>query len=516
MKGPRPLSALALLLTIPFLGAAAQPGPPEDKPKPAAMEPAPPPPVEKKSVTSHSIVLSGQKISYTATAGTLVLRDDAGKAKASIFSVSYVKDGVSDPATRPVTFCFNGGPGAASLWVHLGAFGPRRIETDESGLRYATPARLVDNEYSILDVTDLVFIDPVSTGWSRPAPGEDPKQFHGFEEDIASVGEFIRLWLARNQRFASPKMIAGESYGTARAAGLALALLESYGIQLNGVALLSTVLNWQNQEFPYENGNGNDIPFMIHVPSYTAAAWYHRRLAPDLQKDLRAALAESEAFAIGEYASALLQGDNLSEPRRREIAAKLARLTGVSAEFVERANLRIELYRFLKELRRNDGLTIGRIDARFTGRDLDSAGESPEFDPSIVGLDGPYATAINDYLRRELGYQEDAVYERLTRKVHPWKWSSSNEFVNVSEKLRLAMAKNPALRVLISSGLYDFATPYFDAYFTVAHMGLPPELRGNVRIETYEAGHMMYVKRTEHKKLHEDLVRFYREATGGR
>ncbi|HXU31363.1 MAG TPA: peptidase S10 [Thermoanaerobaculia bacterium] len=502
----RPLLAfVALLLSISTFGAAAQPAPPDDKAKPAA-------PVEKKAVTAHSIVLGGQRLAYTATAGTLVIRDEEGKAKASIFSVSYIKDGVSDPASRPVTFCFNGGPGAASLWVHLGAFGPRRIETDDDGLHYATPARLVDNEFTILDATDLVFIDPVTTGWSRPAPGEDPKQFHGFEEDLQSVGEFIRLWLARNQRFASPKMIAGESYGTARAAGLALHLLDRYGIQLNGVVLLSAVLNWQNQEFAI----GNDIPYLIHVPSYTAAAWYHGRLAPELQKDLRAALAESEAFALGDYASALLQGENLSATRRHEIAAKLARLTGLSAEFIERANLRIFLPQFMKELLRSEGLTIGRIDARFTGRDLDTAGDEPEFDPSIVGLDGPYSGAINDYLRRDLGYQEDAIYERLTDKVNPWQWGGGNGYVNVAESLRQAITKNPGLRVLIASGFYDFATPYFDARFTVAHMGIPSELRDRVKIENYEAGHMMYVKRSEHRKLHEDLVRFYREATAGR
>lgn len=510
MKCPRPLLSGILLLSIWALGASAQPGPMEDKPKPAAPEP--PAPVEKKSVTAHSVVLGGQRLAYTATAGTIVLRDEEGKAKASIFSVAYVKDGVSDPATRPVTFCFNGGPGAASLWVHLGAFGPRRVESDDEGLTFATPARLVDNEFSILDATDLVFIDPVTTGWSRPAPGVDAKQFHGYEGDVESVGEFIRLWLARNQRWASPKVVAGESYGTTRAAGLALHLLDRYGIQLNGVVLLSAILNWENQEFAI----GNDIPFLIHLPSYTAAAWYHGRLAPDLQKDLRSTLKEAEAFALGDYAGALLQGDRLSPARRHEVALQLARFTGLSVEFVERADLRIELHRFLKELLRNEARTVGRIDSRFTGRDLDSAGEAPEFDPSIVGFGGPYATAINDYLRRDLGYQEDAIYEHLTGKVHPWDWRDGNRYLNVAEDLRLAITKNPALHVLISSGFYDFATPYFDAFFTVAHLGLPPELRDRVKIETYEAGHMMYVKRTEHRKLHEDLVRFYREAAAGR
>ncbi len=425
MNRSRSLPMIALLLSFTVLEAPAQSAPMEEKAKPAAPEASAP--VEKRSVTSHSITLGGQRLAYTATAGTVVLRDDDGKAKASIFSVSYVKDGVSDPATRPVTFCFNGGPGAASLWVHLGAFGPRRVETDPEGMLYATPARLVDNEFSILDVTDLVFIDPVTTGWSRAAPGEDAKQFHGVEGDIESVGEFIRLWLARNQRWASPKVVAGESYGTTRAAGLALHLLDRFGIQLNGVVLLSAILNWQNQEFAV----GNDIPYLIHVPSYTAAAWYHGRLAPDLQKDLRAALAQAEAFALGDYASALLEGDRLTAARRREIAVELSRLTGLSLEFVERANLRIELQRFLKELLRGDGLTVGRIDARFTGHDLDSAGEEPEFDPSIVGLDAPYSAAINDYLRRDLGYQEDAIYERLTRKVRPWNWGGGNEYLNV-------------------------------------------------------------------------------------
>ncbi|MEP7011209.1 MAG: peptidase S10 [Acidobacteriota bacterium] len=506
----RPLPPFVLLLAFSTFGAAAQSGPMEEKPKPAAPEQ--PAPVEKKSVTTHSVLLGGQRLAYTATAGTVVLRDEEGKAKASIFSVSYVKDGVSDPGTRPVTFCFNGGPGAASLWVHLGAFGPRRVEGDAEGLTYANPARLVDNEFSILDATDLVFIDPVTTGWSRPAPGVDAKEFHGYEEDVASVGEFIRLWLARNQRWASPKVVAGESYGTTRAAGLAFYLLDRYGIQLNGVVLLSAVLNWQNQEF----ATGNDIPYLIHVPSYTAAAWYHHRLAPDLQKDLRAALKESEAFVLGDYASALLQGDRLSEARRHEIATQLSRFTGLSVEFVERANLRIELQRFLKELLRSEGKTVGRIDARLTGRDLDSAGEEPEFDPSIVGFGGPYVVAINDYLRRDLGYSEDAIYEHLTRKVNPWSWGDQNRYLDVAESLREAITQNPGLHVLIASGFYDFATPYFDAFFTAAHMGLPPELRDRVRIENYESGHMMYVKRTEHRKLHEDLVRFYREAIPGR
>ena len=464
---------------------------------------------EKKSVTRHAITLGNRKIEYTATAGTLILRDDEAKPKASMFYVSYIADGFPDPARRPVTFCFNGGPGAASLWVHLGAFGPRKVQRDSEGMALAPPAILIDNDQSILDHSDLVFIDPISTGYSRAATGEDPKQFHGLKEDIQWVSEFIRLWLVRNERFASPKFVAGESYGTTRAAGIALHLLDRYGIELNGVALLSLILNWQDQEF----GIGNDLPYIIHIPTYTATAWFHKKLPPELSGDLRAALAESEKFALGEYATALLEGNRLAPARRREIAAKLARLTGLSPEYIERTNLRVELERFQKELLRSEGRTVGRLDSRFVGRDLDNAGEYSEFDPATPPLVGPYAAATNDYLRRELKFQDDAVYEHLTRKVRPWGWDGfENRYANLGETLRQAMTKNPHMKVLIASGLYDFATPYFDAIYSVSHLGLPLELEPNVVIETYEAGHMMYIKDTEHQKLKADLATFYRQA----
>lgn len=467
-------------------------------------------PKDRSVRTQHSVTLDGQRIAYTANAGNLVLRDEEGKAKASIFYVAYTKDGVKDPGERPVTFSFNGGPGAAALWVHLGAFGPKMVAQDPEGKPLPPPGGRVDNPNSLLDVSDLVFLDPVSTGFSRPAPGEKPEQFHGVQEDIAWVGEFIRLWTTRNQRWGSPKFLAGESYGTTRSAGLAAYLQDRFGMQLNGIVLISTVLNFQNNNFDI----GNDLPYVTFLPTYAATAWYHKKLPADLSGDLEKTLAEVEQFALGEYASALLQGDDLPAARRKEIATRLARYTGLSVDYVERSNLRVEHIRFCKELLRDQGKTVGRIDSRFTGSDRDAVGESFEFDPSLTSLDGPYVAAMIDYLHRDLGFTEDLVYERLT-DVSPWSTAGfEGRYVNVAEPLRQAMVKNPNLHVLLTSGYYDLATPYFDSKYTVSHLGLPEELRGNVKIEYYGSGHMMYIRNSDHRKLKQDMARFIRAASG--
>ena len=500
-----PLLLLALTSAAAAQPPAPGPQPPQELAKPAGK---PPVPEEKSSVTRHTLTLDGKKLAYTATAGNLLLKDDDGTVKASVFYISYALDGGKDPAARPVTFSFNGGPGAASLWVHMGAFGPKKVERTDEGMGLPPPGRLIDNQESILDVTDLVFIDPVSTGYSRPAPGQDPKQFHGVKEDIDWVAEFIRLWVTRNQRWASPKLVAGESYGTTRAAGLAYQLADRYGMMLNGVVLLSTVLNWQDQDFHV----GNERPCFIHLPTYTAAAWYHKKLPPELSGDLLKTLGEAQAFALDEYGPALLQGDRLPDARRKEVAAKVARFIGLSPDYVDRSNLCVEIGRFTKELLRADGKTLGRLDTRFTGTDLDSVGEFYEFDPSIVSLDGPYVAALNDYIRRELKYENDLVYERLSGKVWPWKWTFENQYVNVAEYLRQAMTRNPHLQVLMAAGVYDLATPYFDAYFTKDHMGLPKELRDNVRVELYEAGHMMYIRKADHQKLKRDIAELIKRA----
>lgn len=517
---PKPLfSAVALALLLGATLLAAVPAASADEAA-AGMEESsqtgeearPPLPEEQLSVTHHSITLNGERIDYTATAGNYLLKADDGTPKASVFFVAYTKDGVEDPGRRPVTFSFNGGPGAAAVWVHLGAFGPKRVAMGEEGFPLPPPGRLVTNEQSILDVTDLVFIDPVSTGYSRAVPGEDPKQFHGLEEDVEWVGELIRLWVTRNQRWASPKLIAGESYGTTRAAALAGYLQSRLGMYVNGLVLISSVLNWQNQEMDV----GNDLPYAIHLPTYAATAWYHGKLAPDLaDRPLGEVLAEVEEFALTDYILALHQGDRLSPERRREIAERVARYSGLSPEYVERSNLRILVYRFFKELLREEGKTVGRLDSRFTGYDRDSAGEFPEYDPASVGVDIGYVSLLNDYLRRELGYETDLVYESLSRRVWPWSFDEhENRYVNVAEVLRQAMTKSPTLKVLLTSGYYDFATPYFDTVYTVDHLMLPEELRGNVEIAFYEAGHMMYIRRPDHVKFRDDVVRFIRACVG--
>lgn len=508
MRNPRSLLPLLLLTLLPAFPVLAQ-SPAGARTDEKAETKDKKMPEEKISTTRHTITLDGRQIPYTATAGNLVLKDEEGTAKASVFFIAYTKEGVKDPGERPVTFSFNGGPGAASLWVHLGAFGPKRVERTEEGMGLPPPGRLIDNEFSILDVTDLVFIDPVSTGYSRPAPGQDPQQFHGVREDIESVGEFIRLWVTRNERWASPKLVAGESYGTTRAAGLAEHLDQRYGMMLNGVVLISSILNWQNQEFHV----GNDMAYILHLPTYTATAWYHKKLPPELSGSLETTLREAEAFALGDYASALMQGDRLPPERRAEIAGRLARYTGLSREYVERANLRIENSRFTKELLRDQSKTVGRLDTRFTGTDLDAAGERPDFDPSSVSLDAPYAAAVNDYLRRELGYKEDLVYERLSRKVWPWSFKGyENQYANLAEPLRQAMTRNPDLKVFFTCGYYDLATPYFDSVYTADHLGLPESLRGNVRISFYESGHMMYIRTVDHARLKKEIADFVRDA----
>jgi carboxypeptidase C (cathepsin A) len=463
-------------------------------------------PEEKIVQTKHSVKIGGQEIKYTATAGTILLKTEDDKAKASVFYVAYIKDDVSDITKRPITFTFNGGPGAASIWLHLGALGPRRVEMGDAGALLPPPYKLVDNEYSLLDVTDLVFIDPVSTGFSRAVPGEAPKQFHGIQEDIESVGDFIRLYATRNKRWTSPKFLAGESYGTTRAAGLSGYLQQRYGMYMNGIILISSILNFQTAEFD----TGNDLPYILYLPTYTAIAWYHKKLPADLQSgDLQKAVQESRSFAAHEYADTLMGGDSLPAARRTEIAQKLARLTGLSAEYIERSNLRIEIQRFDKELLRGQRRTVGRLDGRFTGIDEDAAGSRPDYDPSLAAIIGPYTATFNDYVRGDLKFESDLFYEYLTGRVQPWSFVPyENRYVNVAETLRSAMTQNPFLRVFVGKGYYDLATPFFAAEYTFDHLSLDDSLRGHLSGGYYEAGHMMYVHLPSLAKLKQDLAQF--------
>ncbi|MCU0487012.1 MAG: hypothetical protein MUC85_12985 [Anaerolineales bacterium] len=474
--------------------------------------------------SKHSIVLNGQTLNYTVTCGTIVFKEEetatqgekAGQAegekpKATIFFTAYTLDGVSDKASRPLTFSFNGGPGSSSVWLHLGLLGPRRVLSDEIGNPLPPPGKLVDNDFSLLDKTDLVFIDPVSTGFSRAVVGEKPRQFHGFKKDIESVGDFIRLYTSRYQRWDSPKFLIGESYGTTRAAGLSGYLHERHGMYLNGIMLISAILNFQTARF----GPGNDLPYILFLPTYTSTAWYHGRLAPELQADLQATLRQVEAFARGEYTLALMKGAALPVDERAEIVRKLARFTGLSEDYIDRTDLRIEIFRFTKELLRHERRTVGRLDSRFKGIDRDSAGERYEFDPSYANIQGAYTAAFNAYVRGELNFESDLPYEILTDRVWPWSYAEfENHYVNVAETLRKAMSINPYLKVYVANGYYDFATPYFATEYTFNHLGLDESLRSNLRMGYFEAGHMMYIHMPSLAKLKVDLDRFIGDAIG--
>jgi carboxypeptidase C (cathepsin A) len=454
------------------------------------------------------------------TAGTIVLKEEtekkgekAGEAegekpKAAVFFIAYTRDDVQDKTRRPLTFSFNGGPGSSSVWLHLGVLGPRRVWMDDIGNLPPPPFRLVDNEYSLLDQTDLVFIDPVSTGFSRPVVGEKAKDYHGFKKDIESVGDFIRLYTSRYQRWTSPKFLIGESYGTTRAAGLSGYLQERHGMYLNGLMLVSVILSFQTARFDA----GNDLPYVLFLPTYTATAWYHQRLPADLQADLSAALRQSEAFAQGDYAQALMKGNKLEGRERARVARQLARLTGLSLDYVERTDLRINIHRFVKELLRDQQRTVGRLDSRFTGIDRDAVGEFHEYDPSLTNVLGPYTAAFNDYVRAELKFESDLPYEVLNEKVWPWRADHDNQYINVAETLRKAMTINPHLRVLVANGYFDLATPHFATEYTVNHLGLDPSLQANISLRYYEAGHMMYIHRPSLAKLRDDLASFVQAA----
>lgn len=472
---------------------------------------------DRVSITRHTVQIGGEPVAYTATAGTLVLRDESEKdgasegekARASVFFVAYTRDDAGEAGARPITFSFNGGPGSSSVWLHLGVLGPRRVDVGDAGSVLPPPYRLEDNEFSILDATDLVFIDPVSTGYSRVVEGEKAGDFHGYKRDMESVGDFIRLFVTRHKRWTSPKFVIGESYGTTRAAALAEYLQARHGMYLNGVMLVSSILDFQTARFE----PANDLPYVLILPSYTATAWYHGRLEPALQADLHATLREAEGFAAGAYASALLRGASLPEDERLELVRQVARLTGLSVDFVDRCDARVEIGRFVKELLRDQRRTVGRLDSRFLGIDRDAAGELFEADPSLSAITGPYTAAMNHYARAELEFENDLPYEVLTGRVQPWSYKEfENRFVTVSDSLRRAIAVNPALRVLVASGYFDLATPYFATEYTLSHLALDPSLRGNLRSHVYEAGHMMYVHRPSLEQMREDLLAFVRES----
>jgi len=462
-------------------------------------------PKDELSETTNTISIKGVDVKYKATAGTIVIKDEEGKPHVSFFFIAYTSLDHTNASERPLTFSFNGGPGSASVWLHLGVLGPRRVYLKEDGNLPPPPFQLVNNNESLLDKTDLVFIDPVSTGFSRPLPGEDPGKYHGVEQDLQSVGDFIRLYTTRNDRWLSPKFLIGESYGTTRAAGLADYLEDRYGMYLNGIALISAVLDFSTLSF----SPGNDLPYIFFLPTETATAWYHKKLAPDLQADRQKALNEAETFALGPYTLALTKGAALSADERASVVKELARLTGLSEDYIDRADLRVHASQFFKELLRKERLTVGRYDSRITGKDRNSVGETPDYDPSYTTALGPFAATFNDYVRRELKFESDLPYEVLTSKVQPWDFSQArNRFLDIAENLRQAMTHNPYLKVFVANGHYDLATPYLATRYTFDHIGLPPDLRSNVSMGYYEAGHMMYLNTPSRIALKADLARF--------
>ncbi len=477
-------------------------------------------PIEDSLVeTKHSLNIGGQTIKYTALAGTLVLKEEPSprdkefegeKPRARFFFVAYTKDDVEDAARRPLTFCFNGGPGSPSVWLHMGLLGPRRVVLQKEGELPPPPFQLTDNEFSLLDETDLVMIDPVSTGYSRPVEGEKAVEWHGFKKDIASVGDFIRLYCTRYNRWLSPKYIIGESYGTTRASGLAGYLQDRHGMYLNGLMLVSVVLDFTTIDF-YVN---NQLPYVLFLPTYAATAWYHHKLKVRLP--LPRLLKQVERFANGEYATALLKGDALTRAERNRLITQLAHFTGLSPEFIDRTNLRVTDQHFFKELLRDRGQTIGRLDSRLLGRDRLGVTERPEYDPLMAATSGPYTATFYHYVRSDLNFESDLPYEIITDFVWPWSYAEfENQFVNVGEKLRSAMARNPYLKVFVASGYYDLGTPYFATEYVVNHLGLDPEMRKNVSMGYYESGHMMYIHQPSLAKLKDDLANFIRSAMPG-
>lgn len=511
-------SILALLLSSGVALAQEQ----QQRPNPGARQgqqanennehPVPIPP-ERSSVTHHTMTLGGKTLNYTATAGTLLIRDQDDKPYCSMFYVAYTLDG-ADAKSRPVSFLYNGGPGSASLWLHLGSFSPVRIQTDSPKATAGPPFNLVENQDTLLDKTDLVFIDAPLTGYSRLVGKGTPKDVLGVDPDLRAFDRFIARYITVNNRWNSPKFLIGESYGTTRSAGLS-DMLGGDGIQLNGIVLISTILNFAIRS------PGYDMVYVANLPSYAAAAWYHNKI-PNKPVSLADWVQQAREFAAGPYADALFKGDRLSEADLDSIAKQVSHFTGLSVEYVKEANLRINPSRFRKEVLRDEGLTLGRYDMRFEGEDVDAAGENPSYDPSDTGISGAFIGALNDYLKRELKYE-------TTDSYHPTIYGSIGEWdmhhrpgggggfggpgrgqvePDVAVDLADAIRKNPHLKVFSANGYFDLATPFFATEYDLDHMQLPPQLRGNVQFGYYPSGHMIYLNVEALHKLHADLEAF--------
>ena len=506
------VTMLLLFAGLAFAPAHAQQRPQQPPQPPAAREePGNQPRVEvagpaeeKISTTQHVVHLDGREIRYTATTGTLPIRLDDGKVAARMFFVAYTKDG-EDAKTRPVSFLYNGGPGSATVWLHMGSFAPLHIQMAPDGFQPAPPYKLVENESSLIDVSDLVFVDAISTGYSRTVSGVNPAQFHGQEGDIRAFGEFINNYLSAYNRWPSPKFLIGESYGTIRSAGLSRELQSRHGIELNGIVLVSSLLTYQTLS-PAPN---NDIAYADQIETFAATAWYHKKLPPDLQqKTIKQVVDEARTFAFGDYLAALTRGNMLTDAERKAMADKLARYTGLSSQFILEANLRVDSSRFRKELMRDQRLMLGRLDGRFTGLDADAAGERQEFDPSNTALQGAYTAMFENYVKNDLKWESDLHYPS-SGNVRPWVYVQ-NRYMDETDALRQTMAKNPFLKVFVACGYYDMATYMGGSEYNFTHLAYDKAITDRVSFGYYEAGHMIYIRPSAHKALKTDIAKFIR------